>query len=173
MVVEHPGEHAGATADAAVSAIGGAVLSVAVADCAPIVLVGSTGGQTEAIGVAHAGWRGLTAGVVEAAVVAVAALGPLDVFAVVGPCIGPECYEFGADDLDRVAARIGPGVVARTADGRPALDLRRGVVDALRSAGAVVVGDAQPCTACASRTLWSHRARGERGRQAGVVWIEP
>ena len=52
---------------------------------------------------------------------------------VVGPCIHAECYEFGVDDLDRVAAVAGPQVRSRTSDGSPALDLRAGIAHVLRS----------------------------------------
>jgi polyphenol oxidase len=173
--VSRPGEHAGARADASVTAVPGAALAVQVADCAPVVLV--TDG---AVGVAHAGWRGLLGGVigrtvVELRSVAGAGIGAGTVRAVIGPCIHAECYEFGARDLDVIAARFGDDVRATTAAGTPALDLVAAVRAALTDAGlgADDVELAGGCTACTPDRWYSHRARGERERQAGVVWLEP
>jgi polyphenol oxidase len=167
VVVEHPGQHAGEEADAAVTATPGAVLAVQVADCAPVALLADA-----AVGVVHAGWRGLVAGVVPAAVEAMRDLGAGEIRAVVGPCIRPGCYEFGPDDLDRVAAVLGDVVRVRTDDGRPALDVPAAVRTALQRAGVTDVSDDGVCTAC-SDEHWSHRAAGDEARQAVVAWVEP
>ena len=169
VVVDRPAQHAGEEADAAVSAVPGAALAVQVADCAPVALVNSAG----AVGIAHVGWRGLVAGVLPAAASALSGLGngSGDVTAVIGPCIHRECYEFGEDDLDRVAAVGGDGVRARTADDRPALDLLAGIEHVARSLGiACAPSPWDSCTSC-SPGYWSHRARGDRARQAMVVWM--
>jgi YfiH family protein len=165
VTVRDPGDRAGEEADAAVTDVPGVVLAVHVGDCAPVALLASDG----VIGVVHAGWRGLEAGVVDAAVDAVHALGGRDVEALVGPCIHAECYEFGADDLERLAARFGPGVRGTSAAGTPALDLPATVRAALVEAGVRVREVSPTCTACDTR-YYSHRARGERGRQAVVAW---
>jgi copper oxidase (laccase) domain-containing protein len=107
--------------------------------------------------------------VVERTVDAMRGLGATEITAAVGPCIRPGCYAFGADDLDAVAGRLGERVRARTADGSPALDLPAAVRAALDRSGVVAVDDAGVCTAC-SPGHFSHRARGERERQAVVVW---
>jgi len=135
------------------------------ADCAPVALASREG----VVGVAHAGWRGLLGGVLERAVAAMRALGAGEIEAVLGPCIRPPCYEFGADDLDRVAARLGDGVRGRTASGAPALDLPAGVGAALERAGVDDLRDVGLCTAC-TPGYFSHRARGDRGRQALALW---
>jgi YfiH family protein len=168
VTVARPGDRAGREADAAVTAVTGAPLAIHTADCVPLVLLGDG-----AVGVAHAGWRGLAAGVVEAAVRALARLGPRPsaVEAVIGPSIRPECYEFGPADLDAVAAVLGDEVRAETAAGEPALDLAAGVRVALARAGVDQVRDAGVCTACDDR-WFSHRARRDTGRQAGVAWLE-
>jgi YfiH family protein len=163
--VEAPGGQAGAKADAAVARIPSAALAVLAADCAPVALAADAG----VIGVAHAGWRGLAAGVLEAAVGAMRDLGAGDVVAALGPCIHAECYEFGEDDLDTVAARLGDVVRATTATGRPALDVPAAVVAALGAAGVTEVQDVDVCTAC-SPDYFSWRARRDTGRQAAVVW---
>lgn len=167
VVVTRPGEHAGADADAAVTTVPGAALAVQAADCAPIALL-----APEAVGVVHAGWRGLAAGVVGASVDAMRELGAGDVRAVLGPCIRSRCYEFGSADLDVVASRLGDGVRATTGWGTPALDVPAAVRAALADAGVTDLTDTGVCTAC-SPVHWSHRARGEAGRHAVVVWREP
>ncbi len=163
VVVDEPGAHAGAEADAAVTAVPGAVLAVHTADCVPVALVADG-----VVGVAHAGWRGLVAGVLEATVAAMGGLGAGPVTAVVGPHARARCYEFGAGDLDVVAARLGDRVRATTGWGTPALDLLAGVRQALEPLG-VVVRDHGGCTVCEPGTRFSHRARGDHGRHAAVV----
>lgn len=166
VVVRRPGEHSGASADAAVTAVPGAALAVGVADCAPVVLR-----APGAVGVVHAGWRGLLAGVVGDAVDALLELSPGPVDAVIGPCIRPRCYEFGEDDLDLVSAALGAGVRAQTAAGSAALDVAAAAREGLRRAGVADVVDTGICTAC-SPVHWSHRAGADRARQAAVAWIE-
>ena len=163
--VTGPGHAAGTPADAAVTDQAGCALAVLTADCAPVALASPEG----VIGVAHAGWRGAAEGVIEATVAAMEALGATTVEAVIGPCIRPECYEFGAAELDGVAARLGDAVRATTGAGTPALDLPAAVRAALRRAGVGHVTDVGTCTAC-SPGHFSWRARGEQRRQAVVVW---
>ncbi|CAN5847819.1 peptidoglycan editing factor PgeF [soil metagenome] len=162
--VTRPGEHAGAAADAAVTAVRGVPISVQTADCAPVLLWAD-----DAVGVAHAGWRGLMAGVIEATAAAMAALGHAPKGAVLGPCIRPRCYEFGADELEEVVRRYGPEVAATTGWATPALDLAAAVVAACSSIGLELVDDGT-CTACSPRH-WSHRAGGDPQRQALVAWL--
>jgi len=160
-----PGGSAGASADAAVTAEPGCALAVLTADCAPVVLASVEG----VLGAAHAGWAGLTAGVLERTVEAMGELGAARVRALIGPCIRSECYEFGEADLDRIAQRLGPEVRARDGSGAAALDLAAGVRAALQRAGVDDVDDLGSCTACSS-DWYSWRARGERERQVAVIW---
>ena len=118
---------------------------------------------------AHAGWRGLQAGVVERTVDAMRALGATEVVAALGPCIHAECYEFGADDLATMVDRFGPVAQGTTTEGRSALDVPAVVRRALAEAGVTQVDDVDVCTAC-SPAHFSHRARGEKERQALVLW---
>lgn len=172
VVVDRPGARAGEHADAAVTAVPGAVLAVHTADCAGVLLVGSTGSYP-VVGAAHAGWRGLLAGVLQETVAAMERLGARRVEWVLGPCIGPESYEFGPDDLDLLADRYGPGVRATTSDGRPALDLRQGVRTALREAGAAPMADVpDPACTATSPGWFSWRAQRTTGRQAALVVID-
>ena len=161
MTVTAPGEHAGVSADAVLTTVPGARLAVRTADCVPVVL--ARGG--EAVAVVHAGWRGLAAGIVEATI---DAMGGADT-AHVGPHIRAGCYEFGAADLDEVAAALGDHVRSTTSWGTPALDLTAGVRAAL---GGLEPDDAGACTAC-SDVYFSWRARQEAARCATIAWLEP
>jgi polyphenol oxidase len=169
VTVAAPGAHAGEDADAAVTAVPGAALVIRTADCAPVALLSPT-----AVGIAHAGWRGLLAGVVEQTVDALRAVGAGAITARVGPCIGPGSYEFGPDDLAAVADRYGDAVRATTAGGGPALDVAAGVAAALERVGVALDGALPPpCTATGPDAYFSHRARADVGRQASFVWLEP
>lgn len=170
VVVTEPGEHAGAEADAAVTTVPGAALAVQTADCVPVLLT-ADGPGSPTVAVVHAGWRGLAAGIIERAAEAMATVGDAPTAAACGPHIRARCYEFGADDLDRVAAACGEEVRGTTAWGTPALDLTAGVRAACERLGLPLV-DPGTCTAC-SPVHFSHRARGEAGRQALVAWIAP
>jgi YfiH family protein len=165
--VRVPGDHAGDDADAAITRQPRAPLAVHAADCAPVALVGD-----RAIGVVHAGWRGIVSGVLANTVDALRDAGETSVRAVLGPCIRPLHYEFGADDLDRVAAVLGDEVRGVTSSGTPALDVPAAVRVALTRAGVTELDDLGLSTADAER-FFSHRLRAERGRHALVAWIEP
>ena len=165
VTVTRPGEHAGVEADAAVTEVPGAALAVHTADCGPVLLVADG-----AVGVVHAGWRGLVEGVVEATAERVVALGGPLRRAELGPHVHAHHYEFGAAELDLVAAAYGPSVRAVTDGGRPALDLAAAIGEACRRQG-VPLSAVGRCPACAD-DLWSHRARRDTARQALVAWIE-
>jgi YfiH family protein len=168
IVVDQPGALAGAEADAMVTARPGAVLSIQTADCAPVLFVGDGG----VIGAAHAGWRGLAAGVLEATVAAMESLGAGAVSARLGPCISPAAYEFGPAELTTLALQFGPNIVGATTDGRPALDLRAAVRQVMADLGVSVDESAVACTAL-DPGWFSWRARRDTARQCSIVWIEP
>jgi YfiH family protein len=122
---------------------------VLTADCLPVALAGPG-----AVGMVHAGWRGLADGVLEAGAAATGA-----VAAAIGPGIGPCCYEVG-DDVRAVF-----GTSERT------LDLKAIARERLRAAGVETVHDCGLCTACDAERFFSHRRdRGVTGRQAGLAW---
>jgi YfiH family protein len=164
LTVRWPGDGAGERADGLVTAHPGAAIAVLTADCAPLALASPEG----IAGVAHAGWRGLLAGVIEATVDAMRDLGATEVEAVLGPCIRPECYTFGSKDLATVAERLGPAVRSKDRDGGLALDIPAAVSAALAGRGARLAADAGVCTSCGDG-YWSWRARGDGGRQATVA----
>jgi len=143
-----------------------ASLVVLTADCTPVVLADP---ETRRIGVVHAGWRGLLAGVVEEAVGAMG--GPDGLAAFIGPAIGPCCYEVGEDVAEPAAERLGPQVIRRVGDAIH-LDLWAGTSVALSRAGVREVWPAALCTRCEPGRFFSHRA-GARGRQGVIARIEP
>jgi len=166
-VVDTPTGLLDAEADGLVTAAPDACLAVLGADCALVGLASPEG----ITGVAHAGWRGLVAGVVEETVAAMRSLGAGRVVAVLGPCIHAECYRFGEEDLDAASAVLGPAVRAVTAGGEPAFDLPAGVRGALVRAGAELAAEADACTACGDR-WFSHRRRHDAARHALAIWRE-
>ncbi|HEY7622426.1 MAG TPA: polyphenol oxidase family protein [Solirubrobacteraceae bacterium] len=136
-------------ADGQVTTAPGVAAIVLTADCLPVALAGP-----DSVGMVHAGWRGLAAGVLEAGVAATGAIA-----AAIGPGIGPCCYEVG----DEVRAVFGTS--ERT------LDLKAVARERLRAAGVAQIHDCGLCTACDAERFFSHRRdRGVTGRQAGLAW---
>jgi copper oxidase (laccase) domain-containing protein len=132
------------------------------------------------VGAAHAGWRGLAGGVIEATVAALceaAACEPSELAAWLGPCIGPRQFEVGADVLAAFGAGAvapGPRFVARArADGslRWLADLAGLASDRLAAAGVVRVRAAGCCTVEDSSRFFSFRRDGVTGRMAAAVWL--
>ncbi len=137
---------------------------VLTADCLPVAVAG--GG---AVGMLHAGWRGLADGILEAGVAALRAVSSpgARLGAAIGPGAGPCCYEV-SEDVHRRFAEL--GLAHRRGD---ALDLKAIAREKLESAGVVEVNDAGLCTICGEPSLfYSHRREGGvTGRQAGIAWL--
>jgi polyphenol oxidase len=174
------GEQRGIEADASTSGEPGVALSVITADCAPIVLWTSDG----VIGAVHAGWRGLVSGVIQATVADMRSRSrlPDSVHALLGPCIGECCYEFGEADLFQMECRYGPQVRGATGLGRPALSMERSVRAAIAECGVQwvertssepgwIASASDLCTGCGG-DWFSWRTRADRGRQATLIWRE-
>ena len=160
--VDSPDAGDGSPGDVAVTHLDGVVLGCWVGDCAPIVLVGAQ----RQFAVVHAGWRGLAAGVVGAAL---EAFDEPIIAAVLGPTIGPCCYEFGPDDLDAVAGGLGVDpsrIVGVTHDGAPALDVPAAVQLACGDVGLRTIG---ACTGCRFPGF-SHRVRRDPQRHVVAAW---
>jgi hypothetical protein len=152
-------------ADGLVSSASNVRLAMLGADCSLIGLASTEG----IIGIVHAGWRGLFEGVIEKTVLAMRELGAASITGVVGPTIGPECYEFSAVDLQPLVEKFGEGVHVRREDHTDALDLRTGVDLALGRAGVTDIVDLGACTACDPR-FYSWRADQDEARHALVIW---
>ena len=161
-----PGAEVTPTCDALVTNRPGVALGVLVADCVPVLLADPVAGVVAA---AHAGRRGLVAGVLARCVAAMAAYGsePTAVVAAIGPAVGGCCYEVPADLQAQVAGWV-PQSVSTTRWGTPSLDLPRTAVTVLRGLGVRQVHREAVCTAEDER-FYSYRRSGVTGRFAGVV----
>lgn len=160
-------------ADAVVIDRPGEVVAIHTGDCVPVGFAHPSG----VVAVAHAGWKGLEAGVLAATARAVRerfteADDKRPIFAVVGPHIHAPRYEFGRPDLERLIARFGPTVESMTTDGRPALDLSAATKGELARLGVHIVHVSPDCTAALVDQYWSHRARQESGRIAIAAWLD-
>jgi YfiH family protein len=125
------------------------------ADCVPIAIVAASGRPR--IAVVHAGWRGLAGGVVGAAV---EALGPGETAAMVGPAIGPCCYEVGPEVSEQFDADLTSGRI---------LDLWDASERALRAAGVATVERTDLCTHCNPDRFFSFRRTGSPHGTHGVI----
>ncbi len=159
-------------ADAVVATRAGAAVGVVTADCVPLLLASADG---RAVAAVHAGWRGLAAGVIEAAVASLAreaALASLarevdatSLHAAVGPCIGPCCYEVDAPVLEAMGTRL-DAPHCRPRESRPGhaqLDLAALAQAALHAAGVAphcVERLPDACTSCGTERFHSYRRDG-------------
>lgn len=163
-------------ADALVSTHAGTAIGIATADCVPILACTATGREVAAI---HAGWRGLAAGVVEAGISALASHDPQShVVAVVGPHIGPCCYEVDEPVIAALRARFDddlPDALRHTRPGHALLDLgllaRRALARA-RIRAPELGRFPDTCTRCDAQRFHSYRRDGPRSGRL-VHWVEP
>jgi YfiH family protein len=164
----------GAEADAAWTDRPGVVAAVMMADCLPVLLADTDG---RCVGVAHAGWRGLAAGVIEATVHAMRTrLGDPQAALVawLGPAIGPDHFEVGADVLQAMSAKLDCiDAFVPQPDGRYRADLFALGRRALAGVGVTDVHGDGLCTFCDPVRFYSHRRDRVTGRHAALIWIEP
>lgn len=160
-------------ADAALAGRGERACIIMTADCLPVLFCDEAGTRVAA---AHAGWRGLAAGVLEATVAAFAAEGvpARALLAWIGPGIGAAAYEVG-DDVRAAFLGTDPHAAAGfspNARGRWQLDLTRLARERLRAAGLTRVTGGELCTHAEAGRFFSHRRDGNCGRQATLIWLE-
>lgn len=157
----------GAGCDALVTALPSVPLGVLVADCMPVLLSDPV---AKIVGAAHAGRRGLAAGVLQATLEAMTDLGAqaARTVAVIGPSICGRCYEVPEAMRDEVGAVV-PGTACVTSIGTAGLDLVAGAVGLLRAAG-VTARATEVCTA-EDEGFFSYRRDGVTGRFAGIVML--
>lgn len=126
-----------------------------------------------AVGVIHAGWKGLERGVIQSAVTAMCKVAkeraglpvaPAQISCIVGPFISAKCYEFGADDLKRLSNKFGSSIVAETAWATPALDLEEVIAVELDRSGVGDVEYLRECTGDANSKYFSHRINSDKER---------
>lgn len=155
-------------ADGAVTRASGRVLAVLTADCLPVLLCADDG---SAIGIAHAGWRGLAAGVIEATVTRLG-VAPDSVLAWLGPAIGPDSYEVG-DEVREIFLATDPQASAAFEETRPGhwfCDLYALARQRLASVGVRRVFGGEFDTFADPR-FYSYRRDRETGRFASLVWL--
>lgn len=160
-------------ADASVTSQPGVVLAILTADCLPVLFCADDGSEVAA---AHAGWRGLANGVLEATLSAMRTP-PERVRAWLGPAAGPQRYEIGVEVYDAFVSRDwGAGsAFTSTREHHWNVDLyalaRRRLAAAGIAANCVTGGDL--CTLSAPDQFYSHRRDRRTGRMVSLVWIEP
>ena len=151
-------------ADAAVTGTKNQVCAIRVADCMPVLLVDE---KATVIGAAHAGWRGLSAGVVENTVAAMAVPGK-DLIAWLGPAIGPKVYEVG----DEVRATFREkDAFSPTRSGHWLLDLYAVARQRLRACGVERIFGGGYCTYSEPERFYSYRRDRTSGRMSALIWL--
>ena len=160
-------------ADASVTSVPGVVLAILTADCLPVVFAAKDGSE---IAAAHAGWPGLSKGMLEATLAAMRTP-PTDLIAWIGPAAGPQRYEVGADVFEVFVSKDAGAASAfvPTRPGHwladlPALARRRMTAFGM-SVADIHGGDL--CTISDPTRFFSHRRDGRSGRIATVVWMQP
>ena len=167
-VARHPGQPGPEPeADALVAFGPGQVCAVLTADCLPVVFCDRAGSR---VAVAHAGWRGLAAGVLQSTLDALEC-DPHELIAWLGPAIGPTVYEVGADVAAAFPNEFDRGFTPHGE--RWLLDLYTVARLKLAAAGVTSVHGGGLCTFSDPDRFYSFRRDGQSGRMATVVWIDP
>ena len=165
----HEGIPASRRGDASVAFEPGRVCAVMTADCLPVVLADRAGTR---VGIAHAGWRGLLAGVVEATIGRLDCR-PRDLLAWLGPAIGAAAFEVGGEVRDAYARRSASLAAAFVENerGRYQADLYGLARSILSEAGVDAVFGGEWCTHAEAERFFSFRRDGVTGRMATLAWL--
>jgi hypothetical protein len=158
-----------AETDALVTDVPDLPLLLRFADCVPVLFYDR---RTKAIGMAHAGWRGVAARVVPATVQALTqsyGCRPRDLWAGIGPSIGPCCYEVGQEVIQEIAAAVNGNAPFRQINERFYLDLWAAVHSQLAEVGVAQIENSVLCTACDTAEWFSHRAEAGKTGRFGVA----
>jgi len=158
-------------ADAAYSRRSGAVCAVMTADCLPVLLCDAAG---TVVAAAHAGWRGLLAGVLESTIAAMEVPGR-SLMAWLGPAIGPQAFEVGGEVR---AAFVGVDSKAGlafqpAAEGKWLADIYQLARQRLAGQGVDRVFGGNLCTVTDEARFFSYRRDGQTGRMASMIWLKP
>lgn len=161
-------------ADASTTTKADTVCAVLTADCLPVLFCDQAGTQVAA---AHAGWRGLAAGMLETTVASFAAPPEL-IFAWFGPAIGPQAFEVGDEvrqvfvDADPVSAEAFVAVKSDSNEKKWLADVYQLAQQRLVRVGVTAVYGGGRCTFIEADSFYSFRRDGKTGRMASLVWIE-
>ena len=164
-------------ADASITNIPGEVLAIMTADCLPVLFSNLDG---TVIGAAHAGWRGLCAGVLENTIAELLHISedkdPVNLLAWLGPAIGPESFEVG-EDVAKAFKDSGlpiPVNAFKTIPNKPGkflADIYQLARARLEASGLKMISGGQYCTVRDQEQFFSYRRDGETGRFASAIWI--
>jgi YfiH family protein len=157
--------------DASVSHRAGEICAVLTADCLPLLLCNAQG---DAVAAVHAGWRGLASGVIEQAVAKMAC--PVDkLLAWLGPAIGPDAFEVGADVRERFLSHAEEAEEAFKPLQRNKwmCDIYRLATQRLMHLGVREISGGSYCTFSDREKFYSYRRDGVTGRMASLIWFEP
>lgn len=150
--------------DAAITRVAGTVCAIQAADCMPVLLADEAG---SVVGGAHAGWRGLSAGVIEATIEQMKIPGK-SLVAWLGPAIGPTAYEVG-DEVR--AAFVEKDAFSATRPGHWLLDLYAVARRRLQGQGVERIFGGGFCTYSDPERFYSYRRDGRTGRMAALIWL--
>jgi len=157
-------------ADAAYVRQPGKVCAVMTADCLPVLFCDQAG---TVVAAAHAGWRGLLAGVLEETVRSMA-VPPAELLVWLGPAIGPKCFEVGDEVRAAFVAQTAeaePAFLAR-GDGKWLADIYRLARLRLATLGITAISGGSWCTVSDAERFFSYRRDGVTGRMASLIWLE-
>ena len=161
-------QHASLRADSAITSERGVVCAVMTADCLPVLFCSADGTEVAA---AHAGWRGLCAGVLEQTI-AQFHCPPADIYAWLGPAIGPDAFEVGAEVRDAFLARDPRAAQAFRAAGKKYYaDIWQLARQRLQATGLHSISVAPRCTYTESDDFFSFRRDGTTGRIVSLIWL--
>ena len=166
-VAEAGRDTAGCDGDAAVSFAAGAICAVMTADCLPVLLCDTQG---RVVAAAHAGWRGLAAGVLEATVARMA-VPPDSILAWLGAAIGPQAFEVGFDVRAAFVSQHPAAAAAFVPNGNRWLaDIYQLARIRLAAVGVTRVYGGGLCTVSDPARFYSYRREGQTGRMASLIW---
>jgi polyphenol oxidase len=159
------------SADASTSDTPGQVCVVMTADCLPLLICNRTGTRVAAV---HAGWRGLAAGVIEAALQCFPEQGE-ELLVWLGPAIGPDRFELGDEVRERflISNPADQDAFVALGSGKWLADIYQLARNRLRAAGVGYIGGGGYCTVTDAERFFSYRRDGITGRMASLIWIEP
>jgi hypothetical protein len=160
----------GSAADAAFTRTPGVVCAVLTADCLPILLCDTAG---TVVAAAHAGWRGLAAGVIEATVSAMGVPGE-QLMAWLGPAIGPQHFEVGGEVRAAflIQATQAESAFLAQPNGKWLCDIKALATQRLNALGVCRIASAEFCTVRDSEKFFSYRRDGASGRMASLIWLD-
>ena len=155
-------------ADGSFTCRSGVISAILTADCAPIFL---TDRQGTFVALLHGGWRGIAAGIIEKALALIPSDNQ-DIIASVGPTIGPDCFQIGADVKDKLLVSRDDEIFFLADGDKFFADLPSLIKKRFERAGVYAVSPSDHCTYSDERRWFSYRRQGQCGRMASLIWID-